>query len=183
MQFILIDRILELEPGRRILAVKNLTLAEEYLAEHFPGFPVLPGVLMLEAGAQAAAWLVRITENYQHSVIVLKSVRTVKYGNFVSPGRQLLLEAQIVRQTDRETEFRLKGTVDGLSAVSGRITMERYNLRDRDPALEGLDREIVGALKSRYPLLMRKDVRPAEPLAASPAPADPMVAVDQVVAR
>ena len=59
MQFTLIDRILGLESGRRIVAIKNLTLAEEYLAEHFPGFPVMPGVLMLEAIAQASAWLIR----------------------------------------------------------------------------------------------------------------------------
>ena len=58
MRFTLVDRIVALEPGKTITAVKNLSLAEEYLADHFPGFPVLPGVLMLEAMTQAAAWLV-----------------------------------------------------------------------------------------------------------------------------
>ena len=134
MQFILIDRILELEPGKRVVAVKNLTLAEEYLADHFPGFPVLPGVLMLEAIAQAAAWLIRITDDYAHSMVVLKSVRALKYGSFVTPGCQLLIHAEVSKQTERETELRARGTVDGATAVSGRITMERYNLSDRDPA-------------------------------------------------
>ena len=59
MRFILVDRISELEAGRRIVAHKALSLAEEYLADHFPKFPVLPGVLMLEAMVQASAWLAR----------------------------------------------------------------------------------------------------------------------------
>ena len=62
MRFTLIDRIVELEPGVQITAVKNLTMAEEYLADHFPHFPVMPGVLMLEAMTQAAAWLARARE-------------------------------------------------------------------------------------------------------------------------
>ena len=150
MQFSLIDRILELDRGRRIVATKNLTLAEEYLADHFPGFPVLPGVLMLEALTQASAWLIRITDDYAHSVIVLKTVKAVKYGTFVTPGRQLVLDAEITRQTETETELKGKGTVDGVSAVAGRITLERYNLKDRDPVLQELDREIVAGLKTRF---------------------------------
>ncbi|MBI3467029.1 MAG: beta-hydroxyacyl-ACP dehydratase [Planctomycetes bacterium] len=153
MQFTLIDRILELEPGQKIVAIKNLTLAEEYLAEHFPGFPVLPGVLMLEAMSQAAAWLIRVTEDYAHSVVVLKSVKAVKYGSFVTPGHQLRIEAQVARHTESETELRAKGTTDGVAAVSGRITMERYNLRDREPALQGADRDIVAFYKKQFPLL------------------------------
>src|SRR5438876_1359839 len=108
MQFTLIDRILALEPGRSIVAIKNLTLTEDYLADHFPGFPVLPGVLMLETAAQAAAWLIRISEDYAHSVIVLKSAKAVKYGNFVTPGQQLTVEAEIMRTREHETELRVK---------------------------------------------------------------------------
>jgi 3-hydroxyacyl-[acyl-carrier-protein] dehydratase len=162
MQFILVDRILELEAGRRIVAVKNLTLAEEYLAEHFPGFPVLPGVLMLEAIAQASAWLIRITEDYAHSVIVLKSVKAVKYGNFVTPGRQLTLEAEITRSRDGEFDLKAEGNVDGVKTVSGRITMEAYNLRDRDPVLHSLDGEIVASLKKLFLVLARDWLRTAE---------------------
>src|SRR5690349_1993879 len=62
MRFTLIDRIVELEPGARIKAIKALSMAEEYLGDHFPKFPVLPGVLMLEALTQAGAWLVRSSE-------------------------------------------------------------------------------------------------------------------------
>ena len=159
MQFTLVDRILELEPGRRIVAVKNLTLAEEYLAEHFPGFPVLPGVLMLEAITQASAWLIRMTEDYAHSVIVLKSAKAVKYGSFVTPGRQLTIEAEITRWRDGESELKAKGTVNGVSTVSGRITMEAYNLRERDPVLHSLDGEIVASLRKQFLVLARDWLR------------------------
>jgi 3-hydroxyacyl-[acyl-carrier-protein] dehydratase len=162
MQFILIDRILELEPGRRIVAVKNLTLAEEYLAEHFPGFPVLPGVLMLESVAQASAWLIRATEDYAHSVVVLKSAKAVRYVNLVTPGSQLNVESRIIRMRDGKTELQARGTVDGVSAVSGRVTMESYNLRDRDPILHSLDKEIVAALKKQFMFLARDCLRNLE---------------------
>src|SRR4029079_18881704 len=111
MRFVLIDRILELTPGESLVAVKNLTLAEEYLADHFPGFPVMRGVLMLEALTQAGAWLIRETEDFAHSVIVLKSARTIKYGSFVEPGRQLQLRVEITDHGPRETAFRGKGVI------------------------------------------------------------------------
>src|SRR6186713_177625 len=113
MRFVLIDRILELTPGESLVAVKNLSLAEEYLADHFPGFPVMPGVLMLEALTQAGAWLIRETEDFAHSVIVLKSAKTIKYGSFVEPGRQLQLRVQLVSNGERESTFKGVGVIDG----------------------------------------------------------------------
>src|SRR5437879_8307844 len=106
MRFVLIDRILELTPGQSLVGVKNLTLAEEYLADHFPGFPVMPGVLMLEALAQAGAWLIRETEDFAHSVIVLKSARNIKYGSCVEPGRHLQIRVQVVEHGPREPTFK-----------------------------------------------------------------------------
>src|SRR3972149_10441021 len=89
MRFSLIDRIDELEPAERIAAVKTLSMAEEYVADHFPGFPVMPGVLMLEAMAEAGAWLVRAQEDFAHSMVVLRKASNVKYGQFVEPGAAL----------------------------------------------------------------------------------------------
>src|SRR3954452_6748609 len=112
MRFVLIDRILDMQPGRSVVAGKNLSLAEEYLADHFPGFPVMPGVLMLEALTQAGAWLIRETEDFAHSVIVLKRAKTIKYGSFVEPGRQLQLRVEITEHGERETTFKGKGVID-----------------------------------------------------------------------
>src|ERR1700761_294877 len=106
MRFVLIDRITELQTGKSLVAVKNLSLAEEYLADHFPGFPVMPGVLMLEALTQAGAWLIRETEDYAHSMIVLKSARGIKYGSFVAPGNQLRLIVELTAHGDRESTFK-----------------------------------------------------------------------------
>ncbi|HTU90343.1 MAG TPA: hydroxymyristoyl-ACP dehydratase, partial [Gemmataceae bacterium] len=80
MRFNLIDRIVEVRPGQGLQAVKNLTLGEEYLADHFPTFPVMPGVLMLETLVEAGAWLLRLTDDFASSVIVLREAKGVKYG-------------------------------------------------------------------------------------------------------
>ena len=73
MKFHLVDKITSLEPGKSIETIKALSLAEEYLADHFPTFPVLPGVLMLEALTQSAAWLVRLQQDWANSIILLKT--------------------------------------------------------------------------------------------------------------
>ena len=70
MKFHLVDRIESLVPGKRIVTTKALSLAEEYLADHFPAFPVLPGVMMIEAMVQSAAWLVRVAQDFSRSEIV-----------------------------------------------------------------------------------------------------------------
>src|SRR6476620_191877 len=95
MRFNLIDRIVEVQPGRSLRAVKNLTLAEEYLADHFPSFPVMPGVLMLQTLVEAGAWLLRLSEDYRHSVIVLREVRNIKYGAFMEPGKQMAISVEL----------------------------------------------------------------------------------------
>ena len=89
MRFTLIDQIVSLEPGDTITAVKSPTLSEDYSKDHFPLFPVMPGVLMLEAMYQTAAWLVRKTDDFSHSMVLLKEARTVKYAGFVRPGQML----------------------------------------------------------------------------------------------
>src|ERR1043166_8162376 len=95
MRFNLLDRIVDVKPGRLIRIVKNLTLGEEYLADHFPSFPVMPGVLMLQTLVEAGAWLLRVTEDFRHSVIVLREAKNVKYGNFMEPGKNLIVTAEL----------------------------------------------------------------------------------------
>ncbi len=158
MRFVLIDRITELVRGQSLVAVKNLSLAEEYLADHFPGFPVMPGVLMLEALTQAGAWLIRDMEDFAHSVIVLKQAKTIKYGSFVEPGRQLQLKVDLVTNTDTETTFKGVGTIDGTEMVKGRIVLTRYNLRDREPGLHTTDTLITSSLRDLFATLRKGSV-------------------------
>src|SRR5262249_16185613 len=124
MRFNLVDRIVEVEPGRRICVYKQLTLAEEYLADHFPTFPVLPGVLMLQNLVEASAWPLRVTEDFRHSVIVLREAKNVKYGHFMEPGRRMAVTSELVEDADGPVEalatFKGKGEVDGQTTVSAR---------------------------------------------------------------
>src|SRR5438132_12691510 len=112
MRFNLVDRILEAEPGRRIRIVKNLTLAEEYLADHFPTFPVMPGVLMLQTLVEAGAWLLRVTEDYRHSIIALREARNIKYGTFMEPGRQMAVSVDLLESDATTASFKGRGEMD-----------------------------------------------------------------------
>ncbi len=162
MRFHLIDRILEVEPGKRIRVVKNLTLAEEYLADHFPTFPVMPGVLMLQTLVEGAAWLLRITEDFKHSVIVLREARNVKYGNFMQPGNHMIVTVETADYSPEATEvvFKGKGEMAGISTVSAKFTVTRYNLRDRNPAHATLDDKIIEQMRSHACVLRGEfDVR------------------------
>src|SRR6476659_10031381 len=113
MRFNLVDRILEVEPGKSIRMVKNLTLGEEYLADHFPTFPVMPGVLMLQSLVAAGAWLLRLSEDFAHSIIVLREVRNIKYGNFMEPGKQLAITVELAERAAGTAVFKGKGEAEG----------------------------------------------------------------------
>jgi 3-hydroxyacyl-[acyl-carrier-protein] dehydratase len=139
MRFCLLDQILELDPGVRIVAVKRLRPDEDYLKDHFPRFPVMPGVLMLEAMYQASAWLVRQSEGFAHSVVILKEARNIKYADFVTPGKELLVTAEILKQDEALTTLKAQGTIDGNVAVNGRLVLERFNLADRYPLRRNTD--------------------------------------------
>ena len=139
MRFCLLDRIVELEPGVRVTAVKRLHADEDYLKDHFPRFPVMPGVLMLEAMYQAGAWLVRQSEGFAHSVVVLKEARNIKYADFVTPGKELVVTAEILKQDNTITTLKTQGTIDGNLAVNGRLLLERFNLTDRFPSRRNTD--------------------------------------------
>ena len=153
MRFLLIDRIIDFQPGARITAVKTLTMTEEYLADHFPNFPVMPGVLMLEAMTQACAWLIRLSEDFAHSVVVLKQATNVKYGQFVEPGQILTVTAEVLSQNETETKLKAQGMVDGRQTVSGRLVMSRYNLAERNPADAGIDMSLRQDMRNLLTIL------------------------------
>jgi 3-hydroxyacyl-[acyl-carrier-protein] dehydratase len=172
MRFVLVDRITELQRGQSLVAVKNLSLAEEYLADHFPGFPVMPGVLMLEALTQAGAWLVRDMEDFAHSVVILKKAKMIKYGSFVEPGRQLQLKVTLVSHDATEASFKGEGSIEGQVMVKGQFTLTRYNLRDKNPGLHATDASIVAGLRDLYATLRKGSVGARAILKPSPSTLD-----------
>lgn len=151
MHFDLVDAVLEQSP-ERIVTVKNVTAAEEYLQDHFPSFPVLPGVLMVEAMVQAGRRL--LAERSGNPRLVLGQVRALKYGSFVRPGETLRVEV-VIHKTNADGSFELKGEGQVVSrtaaaateqvprtAVSGRFTMRPLVLtpvagRDGDVVIAG----------------------------------------------
>src|SRR5512147_1714652 len=94
MRWIWIDKFVDFESGRRAVAVKNVTLAEEHLHDHFPGFPIMPECLMIEAMAQTAGILVGEAKNFQEKVILAKIKKAV-FHDFARPGDTLRLSAKI----------------------------------------------------------------------------------------
>src|SRR5271170_6646948 len=106
MRFNLVDRILSVEDNRILRAVKNLTLGEEYLADHFPTFPVMPGVLMLQALVEAGSWLLRIRDDFRHSVILLREAKGVKYGSFMEPGRRMAISVELTEDAGELATFK-----------------------------------------------------------------------------
>lgn len=157
MRFSLVDRITALEAGSSVTAVKNLSLAEEYLADHFPGFPVMPGVLMLESLVQASAWLMRYTEDFQYSTILLKQARAIRFNHFVSPGQSLIVTATVKEQNDHEWVLKGSGTVEGISAVSARLTLEQFNLGDRNAELAESDRRRIEEMRKLFAQIWRDE--------------------------
>lgn len=153
MKFYLVDKIESIEPGKGIVAIKALSLAEEYLADHFPAFPVLPGVMMLEALVQSAAWLVRVEQDFSKSIIVLSAVRNVKYTSFVAPGDVLRCELEAVSISEDAAKFKGAGFVGDRQTVSARIELRCFNLAEKRPALADADRAIVAQMKERFKLV------------------------------
>ncbi len=158
MKFVLLDAIDELEPGRRIVARKALSLAEEYLADHFPSFPVLPGVLMLEGLVQASAWVVRTALDFAPSLVVLKAARNVTYRSFVAPGQVLTLESTCLELCEQESRFDARGRIGEQEVVRARLTLAHRTLAEISPELSETDERIRTHLRELLRLL-RGDVR------------------------
>ena len=153
MRFILIDKIVSLESGRQIKTVKSVSLAEEYLADHFPAFPVLPGVLLLEGLIESASWLVREAENFAHSMILLEEARNIKYKSFVGPGS--VVEYTVTAKTIEEniSSFSGFGESGGEQIVEGSFGLRHFNLADENSALAAVDAKIIEGMKQRWKLL------------------------------
>ena len=153
MRFILIDKVVSLDSGKQIKAVKSVSMAEEYLADHFPAFPVLPGVLLLEGLIESASWLVRQTENFAHSMILLEQARNVKYKSFLAPGAQIEYTVEAITIEENVSSFTGFGLSQGERIVEARFGLRHFNLADENSAMAAVDAMIIENLKKRWELL------------------------------
>lgn len=153
MKFMLVDKIEQLKLGDEITVHKNLSLAEEYLADHFPLFPVLPGVLILQVAIEAASWLVRTTNNFSQSMLVLKEAKHVRYGNFVAPGERLTITVKAKSIGPNSSSFQAQGTCEGVRALQANLELRHYNLADTDKQAARIDEHIIASLRQQYRLI------------------------------
>lgn len=125
---LLVDRILEIEPGKRALGLKNVTINEEFFNGHFPGQAMMPGVLILEAMAQVGGVLMLSLPNHSSKVPVLAGMESVRFRKPVVPGDTLVTEVELVFFRKTFGKVRLTGRVDGEVVASGEMT---FGLLDR----------------------------------------------------
>ena len=131
MRWIWIDKFVEFHSGERAVATKNVTLAEEHLHDHFPGFPVMPETLCIEAMAQTAGILVGEAKNFEEKVILAK-VKKAVFFDYVKPGDTIKLEAKIESITDEA------------ASTTGRISCDDKLVAEIDLMFSHIDKNLAG---------------------------------------
>ena len=131
MRWIWIDKFIEFQSGKKAVAIKNVTLAEEHLHDHFPGFPVMPECLMIEAMAQTAGILVGQAKNFQEKVILAKIKKAV-FFDYVKPGDTIKLRADI------------ESIAAEAAGTTGKITREEKLIAEIDLMFSHIDKNISG---------------------------------------
>jgi 3-hydroxyacyl-[acyl-carrier-protein] dehydratase len=123
--FLLVDRVLELEPNQRILAMKNVSINESFFQGHFPGHPVMPGVLVLEALAQAGGLLTQLSASNagadDEKLFYLVKIDNARFSRMVVPGDQLMLEVRLKRMIRNMAMYECMASVDGKQVASADI--------------------------------------------------------------
>ncbi len=120
--FLLVDRVVECEPGKRIVAIKNVTINEAFFAGHFPGYPVMPGVLIVEALAQAGGIIVMKALGGGKRIALFGGIDNCKFRRPVVPGDQLRLEATVIAHKGPVWKIHAEAFVDDALAVRADLT-------------------------------------------------------------
>jgi 3-hydroxyacyl-[acyl-carrier-protein] dehydratase len=120
--FLLIDRITEFEPTKRLVAIKNVTINEPFFQGHFPGYPIMPGVLVVEAMAQAGGIIMMHEMEDRHSkLVVFTGIERAKFRRPVTPGDQLRIEVNVLSFRTRAGKIQGRATVDGKLACEATL--------------------------------------------------------------
>jgi 3-hydroxyacyl-[acyl-carrier-protein] dehydratase len=136
--FLLIDRVVEFERAKRLVAIKNVTMNEPFFQGHFPGYPIMPGVLVIEAMAQAGA-IIMLSEipDREKKLAVFTGIERAKFRRPVTPGDQLRIEVDVLAFRSRMGRMEAKATVDGKVACQATLTCQIVpKAREAAPAAE-----------------------------------------------
>ena len=136
---LLVDRVVDWESGKSITALKNVTANEQFFNGHFPHKPVMPGVLMVEALAQAAALLSFLTMNLKpgdNNVVYFVGIDGVRFKRPVEPGDQLMLQVEILRTSRGIWKYKAQGTVEGQLAVEAELMCTMRTVADSSQPAE-----------------------------------------------
>jgi len=129
--FLLVDRVIALEPGKSIVAIKNVTANESFFQGHFPEVKIMPGVLIVEAVAQAGGILLyHSLPDAAKKIVVLSKLKNIKFRKIVVPGDQMRLEAEIVKARARFAVIRGRAIVDKEIVVEGEISAAIIDLEE-----------------------------------------------------
>jgi 3-hydroxyacyl-[acyl-carrier-protein] dehydratase len=144
--FLLIDRIVEFEPAKRLVAIKNVTINEPFFQGHFPGYPIMPGVLVIEAMAQAGA-IIMLAElpDREAKLVVFTGIERAKFRSQVTPGDQLRIEVEVLAFKSRMGRMEARATVDGKLACQAMLSCA-----------------IVPRVREQHPAPPQADTAPAE---------------------
>jgi 3-hydroxyacyl-[acyl-carrier-protein] dehydratase len=129
MRYVLIDRFLELEEGRRALAVKTFSPDEDFLADHFPGMPVIPGALLTEAMSQTAGWLIARTIDFERWPL-LNMIGSAKFRSFVRPGEEIQFLVEIESLELDVVSVRAEARVEGRRVAEARLFFHLFRFEE-----------------------------------------------------
>jgi len=123
--FLLIDRVVEFEPTKRLVAIKNVTINEPFFQGHFPGYPIMPGVLVVEAMAQAGGMIMMAEiPDRTKKLVVFTGIERAKFRRPVTPGDQVRIEVEVLSMRTRAGRIQGRATVDGKLACEATLTCQ-----------------------------------------------------------
>jgi 3-hydroxyacyl-[acyl-carrier-protein] dehydratase len=144
--FLLIDRVIEFEPTKRLVAIKNVTINEPFFQGHFPGYPIMPGVLVIEAMAQAGGIIMMAEMADRHEkLVVFTGIEKAKFRRPVTPGDQLRIEVEVLSFRTRAGRIQAVALVDGKKACEATLTCQVVTRERERRAHDGKPEEAATA--------------------------------------